>query len=112
MGLILNVYRDASGVDCTNGGASATADAICVINVDGPFVPAAFTPAVELNIGTYGPTLVPVLGGARGMVGPMFGGNFATTSDSRLRQAVGDFNGAIPVFDRYETPEQYDALTR
>lgn len=112
MGLILNVYRDASGVDCTNGGVTATCNRICVINVDGPFRPAFCQPAFELDIRGGGPVLVPVAGGGAGMIGPMFGGNYATTSDARLREAVGDFNGAIPVFDRYETAEQYDALCR
>ena len=40
-------------------------------------------------------------------VGPMFGGNFVYTSDSRFPS---DY--PIPVHDRFETQEQYDQLSR
>lgn len=40
-------------------------------------------------------------------VGPMFGGNFVYTSDSRFPS---DY--PIPIHDRFETPEQYDQLSR
>lgn len=40
-------------------------------------------------------------------VGPLFGGTFIYTSDSRF---PADY--PIPLHDRYETPEQYDALSR
>ena len=108
MGLILNVYR-AAGADCTNGGVTATCDRICVINVDGPFNTAFCQPAFELANRACGPVLVPVGGGGPGMIGPMFGGNYAATSDTRFRDAVGGLTAAIPVFDRYETADQYNA---
>ena len=40
-------------------------------------------------------------------VGPMFGGNFVYTSDSRFPS---DY--PIPIHDRFETQEQYDQLSR
>ena len=42
-----------------------------------------------------------------GKVGPMFGGNFIYTSDSRFPN---DY--PIPVHDRFETPEQAEILSR
>jgi hypothetical protein len=44
-----------------------------------------------------------------GAIGPMFGGNYAATSDSRFRDATAPYYGALPIFDRYETAEQYAA---
>lgn len=48
----------------------------------------------------------------KGKVGPMMGGNFIYTSDSRLYK-IGERKCAvpIPVHDRFETPEQYRALS-
>ncbi|MAH51789.1 hypothetical protein CMI37_38590 [Candidatus Pacearchaeota archaeon] len=43
--------------------------------------------------------------------GWMNGGNFAHTSDGRFRSAVGH-GGAIPIHDRDETWEEYEALSR
>jgi hypothetical protein len=45
-----------------------------------------------------------------GRVGPMMGGNYAATSDSRFSEATGQY-GAIAIHDRYETPEQYISLS-
>ena len=46
-------------------------------------------------------------------VGPMFGGNFIYTSDSRFPSLYGRMNCAhfpIPVHDRFETQEEYNGL--
>jgi hypothetical protein len=50
-----------------------------------------------------------------GMVGPMFGGNFGYSSDSRWSEAVRELTGsphygAVAIHDRYDTPEDYAAL--
>ena len=109
MGLLLNVYRWGLG-DCTNGGASATVKDICVVNIPGPFHPSDSTPAFVLARGpSRDPILKPAAGGTG--IGPMFGGNFGHTSDSRLGEAVQDMTGrrswvALPIFDRYESAEQ------
>jgi hypothetical protein len=47
----------------------------------------------------------------------MFGGNYAETSDGRFTEALREltgakFYGAVPIFDRYETPAEYEALSR
>lgn len=45
-------------------------------------------------------------------IGPMFGGNFAYTSDSRLYNFGGEYHLPIPIHDRFETQEEYDVLSR
>lgn len=111
MGMLANVYRWDLG-DCTNGGASSKARAICIVNASGPWEPSSENPAFILARGPSGdPVLKPAAGGEG--VGPMFGGNFAYTSDSRLGEAVQEMTGhrswgALPIFDRYESAEQYN----
>jgi hypothetical protein len=119
MGLSVSVYRWGLG-DCTNGGKSAGVGSLCVVNVSGPFNPSPALPAFELVEGPGGrghAILRPVEAKKPGMVGPMFGGNFGYSSDSRFSEALRDLTGAnhygaVPIFDRYETPEEHEALTR
>ena len=119
MGMTVSVFRCDLG-DCTNNGVSAGAGSLCVVNVSGPFNPRPGMPAVELVEGPGGrghAIIRPVEGKKPGMVGPMFGGNYAETSDDRFTQALRDltgtkFYGAVPIFDRYETPAEYAALSR
>ena len=111
MGLILTVYRNAEGYDCTNGGVTSKFNKVCVTNVEGPFDPSPDAPAVEL-VGksfSFGKSvnLVPVdLLEKKSWT--MFGGNYATTSDSRFSKAVEKmlgvpfWSGAVPVHDRVE----------
>jgi hypothetical protein len=110
VGLIVQVYRD-SFEDCTAGGVSARCDALTVVNIGGPSAPAPdrpaallvsgyrdtkhVVPAVQDRHGGWVPLSVP------GRAGPMHGGNFAATSDSRWSSALG-FHGAAPIHDRYE----------
>ena len=116
MGLIVNVFRCYLG-DCTNGGASSTVDTVCVVNIPGPFEPGPDRPAFEL---VHRPEnthaiLRPV--NSRLGIGPMFGGNFGYSSDSRFSEAVRNLTGlpnygAVHIHDRFETPEQYEILSR
>ena len=74
-------------------------------------------PAFKLVVRTFGPSgetlsLVPVEAPrdmvGRDMVGPMMGGAYAASSDSRFSEAaVGGFYGAVAVHDRYESARQY-----
>lgn len=49
----------------------------------------------------------------KGTVGPMFGGNYACTSNATWADILGERVGRpIPVHDRFETPELYDILSR
>jgi hypothetical protein len=119
MGMTVSVFRWGLG-DCTNGGVSAGVGSLCVVNVPGPFDPCPAMPAFELVEGPGGrghAILRPVEAKKPGMVGPMFGGNYAETSDGRFTEALRDltgakFYGAVPIFDRYETPADYEALSR
>ena len=109
MGLILDIYRSDydSELNVFRGKKSVT-----VVNIEGPFEPTEDRPASYLTGNAYGnPIIVPnswrELQDESGLV--MFGGSYATTSDSRLREALGihDFYGAIPVHDRVESWEEY-----
>jgi len=115
MGLIVGVFKNPYG-DCTSGGISSRYKELTVVNIDGPFHPAENRPPVALVDGPLGTKrIVPVLGNEdegyqqvapEGFVGPMMGGNYAATSDSRFGQAVG-FYGAVAIHDRLETREHY-----
>ena len=119
MGLTVSVYRAGRG-DFTNGGISAKHDDLTVVNVVGPFAPTPSRPPVLLVDGARGTKrVVPAYQDSDGawwmvaeteLVGPMMGGNYASSSDSRWTSAVG-FYGAVAIHDRYETPEQYRSLS-
>ena len=119
MGMTVSVFRWGLG-DCTNNGVSAVAGSLCVVNVPGPFDPSAALPAVELVEGPGGrghAILRPVEAKRPGMVGPMSGGNFGYSSDSRFSEAIQKLTGsrhygAVSIHDRYETPDEYKALSR
>lgn len=112
MGLPVSVYRDARLGDCTNGGVSSKFDRLVVVNAEGPFDPAADSPAMVLESHVPGCLrLVPVsLKEAGRWV--MFGGNYAATSDSRFRELCEQllcqklkgqrFYGAVAIHDRVE----------
>lgn len=102
MGLLVFVYRNANG-DTTNDGVSSREDQLIVENVDGPFVTEVVS-GLELSTDRFGNLrLTPT-----DLVGknPMFGGNFAGTSDSRwsreLENRVGYNARVVPIFDRVE----------
>jgi hypothetical protein len=112
--------------DCTGGGWSSKHKTVTVVNVDGPTDEAAPTEAFALVPGPTGqPILVPAVKTGddeyqgfkpEWLVGPMFGGNYAGTSDSRFGEALkAQFgikaNVAVPIHDRFETAEQYAALS-
>jgi len=118
--LRLGVYRGAGGADCTNGGVSGRFDELFVPCEAGPFDidednPQLMRVAVR-EVGMFRALahLEPYRGGEG--IGPMFGGNYAGSSDARFaaicRQATGTPPGVLPVHDRYETPSQYAALSR
>jgi hypothetical protein len=130
MGLIVDFYRGRQ--DFTRGGVSSRYDSGVVVNIPGP-VSGAVDGLATLYLTTGGmdnPVLVPVRYEAdapvpdgwivdrpEGAVGPMMGGNFAATSDSRFFEAVERlcgyrYVGALPVHDRFETPAQYEQLSR
>lgn len=124
MGLRAEVFRSKLG-DCSNGGLSGRVDTVTIVNAEGPFEPDEHAPAVLLRKGPMGTVnAVPAewestVGKERGWVaerpsgrvGPMMGGAYIATSDSRLREALNrlgaGFYGAVALHDRFETSAQY-----
>jgi len=106
MGLIVNVYRLASGSDCTNGGVSSKCDELTVVNIDGPFEPTETRPAVKLVKGPMNTVRIVPVNLLESGVWVMFGGNIASTSDSRFNAAINDLIGyssfSVGIFDRVE----------
>jgi len=110
MGLIVSVYRNAeSNYDCTNGGISSRFTRLTLINVEGPFEPTANAPAALLLSNHFNTVrIVPADENGEQIKGwTMFGGNYASTSDSRFGEAVEKINGirypgAVPIHDRIE----------
>lgn len=123
-GLGVSVYRDTSLGDCSNYGvtcpeaaegkrfvifdptleghidleeAKANPDCVCL-------------KVIRRNIGGEYLHVEPMFGRPEGMAGPMFGGNYVMTSDSRFGEAFG--RRPLPVHDRWETWEQNEALSR
>jgi hypothetical protein len=110
MGLIVEVYRAAGRVDCTNDGVSSRYDSLTLVNVSGPFEPSANAPAAWIvpHRTMKGVVYIVCEDPATSGKWPMFGGNFAATSDSRFSEAVRKmtgfegFHGALKIHDRYE----------
>ena len=113
MGMLVHFLR--ADHDCTNGGVSGdegVAEGFCVTNVNGPFNPSDDYPAATLTLGPFDTLrLVPEALTNNGSW-VMFGGNYATTSDSRWIDAIAEVRRinrnlamnmtAVPVFDRVE----------
>ena len=109
MGLLAFVYRTPDGVDCTNNGLSYQHERMVIMNVDGPFEPTDDAPACWLDEGYNRGTVRIVVEDPRMAKRRhfMMGGNYLSTSDSRLSQAVEEITGeswygAIAIHDRHE----------
>ena len=124
-GVSVSIFRSDLG-DCTNRGVTSPAiskDRIVVV-----FDPEIQTGNYKLEdckddprficlrivrrwVGTPNEYLhcEPINDKGAGRVGPMFGGNYVSTSDSRFKDLA---RYPLPVHDRYETQEQYDLLSR
>jgi hypothetical protein len=120
MGLTAYVYRSSLG-DCSNGGVSGRCNTVVVTNIEGPSKPSKDSPGVSLESGPLNTVVArPNEGcGDDRLIGPMFGGCYIATSDSRFGQKVTEllgsgrhFYGAVALHDRYETQADYDALSR
>lgn len=110
MGLTAEVYRWTLG-DCSNGGISSRVDKVTIVNADGPFEPSEDAPAVELVAEKHFEwatiRAVPVDAPEDRRNGPMMGGAYVATSDSRFREAIErlighGFYGAVALHDRWE----------
>lgn len=111
-GLIAYIYRN--GRDSSNGGISSRVDSVVVLGGPEIFEPGADRPAVKLVRRQFGSGVYihaePVDKPAGDLVGPMFGGTYISSCDSRWRDLVGH-SYPIPLHDRWETPEQYRMLS-
>ena len=108
MGIHVLNYRSELG-DCTNGGESASAKGFTVINCEGPFEPCENYPAAELVVAEPigGRKILRLIPESKKGKWTMFGGNYATTSDSRFSKLCEEllgtnFYGAVAVHDRVE----------
>jgi hypothetical protein len=108
-GLICQIYRN--GRDCSNGGISGRVDAVTLIDIGVDlFEPVADRPAVKLvkrQMGRRTYLHAEPVDQPQGLVGPMAGGTFIYSNDSRFPS---DY--PIALHDRWETEEQYDVLSR
>lgn len=109
-GITASIYRDGPS-DYSNGGTSAKVKQVTVLCPNGVFEPSPDAPAVKIvkrMIGgkpcIHAETVEP--GNRVGMVGPMWGGTYIASSDSRFSEATGIY-GAIALHDRWETSAQY-----
>lgn len=119
-GLTLEVFRGR--FEATNGGLSSGVTEITVVGLgkgSEMFAPDSRAPAFRLESHVPGCLrLVPVDDPRAGnCAGPMFGGNYAATSDSRFSKVcerlLGHrFYGAVAIHDRYESWKDYEALSR
>jgi hypothetical protein len=110
-GLRADIYR-YNNQDFSNHGISSRCHQVTIV---GPGIPEVFeatdeAPAVELYHIGNSVNLRP-LDKPSGAVGPMMGGCYVGSSDSRFGDAIG-FYGAVALHDRFETPTQYDSLSR
>ena len=103
-----NAYRK-----CANGGITEQVEVLYLVREDGWFsLPATDPRLITLVKRTFAGGreylhVEPVnVDGGEDMAGPMFGGNFVYTSDSRFPSPY-----PIPVHDRFETWEQYKLLS-
>ena len=124
MGLRVDIIS-GSGINCSNGGVSSTKTQLTLVNVDGPFEPTEEAPSAMLEsnggntvkvVPVWGKTEVALETGKYAL-GPMMGGCYVATSDTRFGEALrklGQTNSyiAVPLHDRYETQQQYDILSR
>lgn len=106
--LIVDVYTSGHG-DCTNGGVTSNHKTVAILCESGPWtaedaaraeVPMmcmvsrnGYRSAVSCDVD--GNVITPT-----DKAGPMMGGNFIYSSDSRFRQLINEY--PLPVHDRFE----------
>ena len=104
MGLHADIYESKAYGNSSNNGISARFKAVTIVNIDGPFEPSDDAPAVELKWRGDYPYLVLAEKPAGAGVGPMAGGAFVYSSDSRFRRVS---PGPVSLHDRYESASDY-----
>ena len=107
MGMLVSIYRSDYDSDLN---VFKGKEYVVVTNCDGPFKPNEAMPAARLELygNGKGYYLVPDDDGFDGV--QMYGGTFASTSDSRWSEKVG--YGAIAIHDRRESYDLHETLNR
>ena len=118
-GLSVDIFKHDS-MSYSNGGVSDYFDEAVIFGpgIDGPVseddVIKRGVPLLDLVSGPGGNPIA-IMRRRPGLVdgvGPMFGGTFVGTSDSRFSKATGQRGtSVIPLHDRYETAEQYQRMS-
>lgn len=109
-GIRANIYKHCDR-DFSNKGISYYCDHVTIVGPDIPEVDEATDQAPAVAIGhRAGAIYLAPLSRPEGVVGPMMGGCYVGSSDSRVRAAFGLY-GAVALHDRFETQAQYDALS-
>ena len=104
-GLLAFILRQ--GQDCSNKGISSRADQVIIIGEGIPQIFEASETAPAVRLMKRGDRIIAVpVNQPEGMLGPMMGGTFIYTSDSRFPAGY-----PIALHDRFETQAQYDALS-
>lgn len=118
-GITVEVYSSQLGTFANGGLSDRCKQAVLILPGGGPVKPTFDRPGIEIVTGsTYGTVkAVPIDTPGDKAVGPMMGGNYVATSDSRfsaeVERVLGErFYGAVALHDRWETPAQYEALSR
>lgn len=98
-GLLASIYIAKDGFDCSNGGVSARFTRVVVTgdSIPGIFDPTPDAPEVRILPGHNGHGFRAVPADEGTGAGPMFGGAFVYTTDSRFPSRQ-----PIPLHDRWE----------
>ena len=116
--LTLSVYKNPLYAKCANGGWTEEHDELYVACNEGPWEVDGDDPALfQLKANVFGTIRLEPRNKPQGMCGPMMGGSYAGTSDSRFSRMVErltgqPWHGAVAVHDRFETWAQYEFLSR
>jgi len=106
MGLLVHIYRDNLSREARPN-VFKDVNLLTLINVPGPFNPTVNAPAAEVTRHGMDLVIIPADTMLEPVIGPMFGGTFAYSADSRFPAPT-----ALRIHDRYETPAQYERLSR
>lgn len=121
--LRVSVYRTADLGDCTNDGVTSRHDVMTLFYgctreealqhcKDNGIDPDGCLVLVERTLWGEQHNYAAPLVHQSGKCGPMFGGNFVYTIDSRMAEAMGTTCSCpVQVHDRYETEAEYRALS-
>lgn len=120
-GILVDIYK-SRGQSYANGGVSDQCNqVVLLLSGGGGFMdPDKADAVVKIVPGNRPKTIKAIVvkgPGESGGAGPMMGGSYIASSDSRFsaecqRVLGAPFYGAVPLHDRFETWEQYEQLSR